>query len=132
MKKAKKIRKFSIIIISIFLVLFIIIFISRKFKLKKVQKITSFKNNNNPINQNKFLINNNTLKQNAYLINNNSISFNYIQGNNPKICVILDPIFMLGERLNTTPIQICKNQLAKHICYSTTNVRNVHRMATKK
>ena len=145
LKIAKKIRKFSIIIISIFLALFIIIFFSTKFKLKKVQKIISIINNN-PINQNKFLIkNNNTRNQNIYLINNNSItsnqnnylinsnniSFNYSQGNNPSICNNLDPIFMLGERLNTAPIQICENQLTKHICYSTTNVKNIHGMAIK-
>ena len=145
LKIAKKIRKFSIIIISIFLALFIIIFFSTKFKLKKVQKIISIINNN-PINQNKFLIkNNNTRNQNNYLINNNSItsnqnnylinsnniSFNYSQGNNPSICNNLDPIFMLGERLNTSPIQICENQLTKHICYSTTNVKNIHGMAIK-
>ena len=130
LKKAKIIRKISTIILSIFLVLFIIIFISKKFKLKKVQKIISFVNNN-PLNQKKFLINNNTLNKNNYLINNNSTTFNYIQGNNPSICDILDPIFMLGERLNTKPIQICENQITKHICYSQTNIQNVHRMATK-
>ena len=122
LKRTKKIRKITTKNFGIFLVVFIIIFFFINFKLQTAKKIISFINNN-PINQNKFLIkknntlnqnnylikNNNTLNESNYLINNNSISFNYIQGNNPKICVILDPIFMLGERLNTTPIHIQNN-----------------------
>jgi len=129
LKKAKKKRKVLIVAISIILVLLITFFISKKFLLKKIQKKPFTKSNY--INQDNFLTNNNTLNQNNYLINNDNITFKFIEGNSPSICNTIDPIFMMEERLKSTPIQICENQLTKHICYSTKNVKNIHGMATK-
>lgn len=130
-KKREKKRKIAKIIISIIWLLFIIIIIFISIKsIKKVPKSIPFLRNIF-INKNNSIINNNTLSQNYSLINNSNITFNEIKNNKESTCNILDPIFMLGERLNTTPLQICENQLTKHICYSTKNVKNVHSMATK-
>ena len=50
----------------------------------------------------------------------------FVKGNEK--CNDLDPIYMMGERLQKPPILICKNEISQHICYQSSKYNHYNKL----